>query len=371
MNITYKKNLSKNYVILSDFENIEFIQTFRTKMLVNNIITGLLFTELQYINNVPYLVYDISSKHALSSLTQNTQIGFELFKGIMIGLISVCETIEEFLLEPKYILLSPELIYINPETKTPFFCFCPCSSPKDSTFLDNFRDLLCYILTKLDHNDNHCVVAAYKIQHLSLSDDFNVNTIFEVINNSFDDTTKQEIAYNIYENSSSNNLNDMIFEENANEIFKNSILDSPIKYLRSIFKKKTIVSEDDNIDNSSYITDNITTIGDTMPLSQSPNASVPHLVYSGADFSSDIIITRFPFTIGKIQDNVDMIIENPMISRIHARIYHREDEYYIEDMNSSNGTYLNSTLLYPHSVNILKDGDCVTFSHLSYLFKLY
>ncbi len=372
MNITYKKNLLKNFVMLSNFENTDFVDTFSTKMLTNNHITGLLSTELQYINNIPYLLYDISSKHSLSSLIQNSLIGFELFKSIMISLINICETLEEFLLETKYLMLSPELIFINPETKIPYFCLCPCLSSADSTFIDKFRNLLCYILTKLDHNDNLCVIAAYKIQHLSLDDNFSINTIFDIINNSFDDAKKQETAYNIYENSSFDNLNNMLLEENATDSQKTSIFELPVKYLSSLFKKKTFTLEDNQTTN--YVSNNCdstSTIGDTMPLTHTPNASIPHLVYSGADFSSDTIISHFPFTIGKIQDNVDMIIENPMISRIHARIYCRENDYYLEDMNSSNGTYLNSTLLYPHSVNIIKDGDCITFSHLSYLFKLY
>jgi FHA domain len=41
----------------------------------------------------------------------------------------------------------------------------------------------------------------------------------------------------------------------------------------------------------------------------------------------------------------DVRIEDRYASQIHARIYSRGDSYYVEDMNSTNGTFLNSRQL--------------------------
>jgi pSer/pThr/pTyr-binding forkhead associated (FHA) protein len=44
--------------------------------------------------------------------------------------------------------------------------------------------------------------------------------------------------------------------------------------------------------------------------------------------------------IGRNAEN-DIVIENLAVSKLHARIMKQEGAYYIEDMNSTNGTYLN------------------------------
>ena len=34
-------------------------------------------------------------------------------------------------------------------------------------------------------------------------------------------------------------------------------------------------------------------------------------------------------------------IEDPLISQLHARIFRRDGQYFVEDLGSTNGTYLN------------------------------
>jgi len=44
--------------------------------------------------------------------------------------------------------------------------------------------------------------------------------------------------------------------------------------------------------------------------------------------------------IGRNAEN-DIVIENLAVSKAHARIVNQDEAYYIEDLNSTNGTYLN------------------------------
>ncbi|MCS7251407.1 MAG: FHA domain-containing protein [Anaerolineae bacterium] len=45
------------------------------------------------------------------------------------------------------------------------------------------------------------------------------------------------------------------------------------------------------------------------------------------------------------------------VSRRHARIFFQNNQFYIEDLGSTNGTYLNGTRLDPYSPRPLGDGD--------------
>src|SRR6266487_2254931 len=49
-------------------------------------------------------------------------------------------------------------------------------------------------------------------------------------------------------------------------------------------------------------------------------------------------------TIGRSSE-ADVRIEDRFASSIHARIYSRGPNYYVEDMNSTNGTFLNGARL--------------------------
>jgi hypothetical protein len=72
------------------------------------------------------------------------------------------------------------------------------------------------------------------------------------------------------------------------------------------------------------------------------------------------------FLVGKKQDAVDGFIDHPGVSRIHARIEKREQSYYVTDLNSTNGTYLNRKLLGVNETVLLHVGDVLRFADVEY-----
>lgn len=76
----------------------------------------------------------------------------------------------------------------------------------------------------------------------------------------------------------------------------------------------------------------------------------------------------FPFVIGKLKSNVDYFLDNEVVSRYHVKITKEEDIYYITDLNSTNGTYLNDKPLPCYQrYEIVKD-DKVIIAGIRYLF---
>lgn len=130
-------------------------------------------------------------------------------------------------------------------------------------------------------------------------------------------------------------------------------------------------SADENMNSSSNEPiSTIMPIGDTVLLSHEIKQPNPRLICSGTESPEQIDISSFPFTIGKLPESSDYIINNSLISRIHARFYFKDNAYYIEDLNSSNGTYINSVPISPHAMVEINDGDFITFARLTYIFKL-
>jgi len=65
------------------------------------------------------------------------------------------------------------------------------------------------------------------------------------------------------------------------------------------------------------------------------------------------------FTIGRLPDN-DIRIDNSAVSGHHSRIINILSDSFLEDLNSTNGTYVNGKLVKKHA---LQHGDVVTLGH--------
>lgn len=80
-------------------------------------------------------------------------------------------------------------------------------------------------------------------------------------------------------------------------------------------------------------------------------------------------ILDFPFYIGKITDGMDAVIMESTISRVHAKITKVDESFYITDMGSTNGTYINEENIQPHSRIEIKIGDILRFANVAYIFS--
>jgi serine/threonine protein kinase len=57
------------------------------------------------------------------------------------------------------------------------------------------------------------------------------------------------------------------------------------------------------------------------------------------------------------------------VSRQHARLVRRSEAWYIEDLRSTNGTYLNEVRLLPHRPVRIRSGDLVRFAQMTLVFE--
>ncbi|MGH8222212.1 MAG: FHA domain-containing protein [Woeseiaceae bacterium] len=65
------------------------------------------------------------------------------------------------------------------------------------------------------------------------------------------------------------------------------------------------------------------------------------------------------YTIGRLPDN-DVRIDNPAVSGHHSLIINILNDSFLEDLNSTNGTYVNGKLVKKHA---LQNGDVITIGH--------
>jgi pSer/pThr/pTyr-binding forkhead associated (FHA) protein len=90
-----------------------------------------------------------------------------------------------------------------------------------------------------------------------------------------------------------------------------------------------------------------------------PNLSVIHIGKPNDQIPPDVDVSGFP--------------HSEIVSRVHADIRVEADAYYIEDVGSSNGTYINNMPLSPGNRHRLRPGDRIALGKgdlLTLLFQL-
>ncbi len=70
-------------------------------------------------------------------------------------------------------------------------------------------------------------------------------------------------------------------------------------------------------------------------------------------------MTKERYTIGRLPDN-DVRIDNPSVSGHHCLIINILNDSFLEDLNSTNGTYVGGKLIKKHA---LQNGDAITIGH--------
>ena len=81
-------------------------------------------------------------------------------------------------------------------------------------------------------------------------------------------------------------------------------------------------------------------------------------VNKGIDGISMIPINALSVIAGN-SDAVDIKLDNRFVSRRHFQVRFESDVFYISDLGSTNGTYLNNNKLPPHEEHVIRDGDRV------------
>jgi sigma-B regulation protein RsbU (phosphoserine phosphatase) len=66
----------------------------------------------------------------------------------------------------------------------------------------------------------------------------------------------------------------------------------------------------------------------------------PALVFVQGSEQKNIVLNRTPFTVGRKVDK-DLVIADPRVSRDHAQIMQQGQEFFIEDLGSKHGTFVN------------------------------
>lgn len=111
-----------------------------------------------------------------------------------------------------------------------------------------------------------------------------------------------------------------------------------------------------------------TDYGETVVLSAGQLKGPSSLVSKEPGEFATIFLEQELTVIGKMENAADAVIPLATVSRVHARIRKIEEEYFLADLNSRNGTSVNGRILKGNEEYQLQDEDEVDFAEARYVF---
>lgn len=81
-----------------------------------------------------------------------------------------------------------------------------------------------------------------------------------------------------------------------------------------------------------------------------------------------IVINKASFIIGRLKGQVDYVHTSSAIGKVHAEIISRDGVYYLKDLNSRNGTYINRTKIESNKEYLINDNDKILLADTEFTF---
>ena len=162
MERTYRRDLSRNYLVIagSGLSGDEYA----LKMLIRNPVPDLfLQVSCRMLDGKTQLYYDVTSRQSLTALYANRQIGGVKIRELLTGIDKAVKLCEAYLIDPAFISLEPDDIYLAPGSGLPAFMYLPAKRESIGGEKRPLLSLSEFILKHLDHGDRTAVDLGYDL----------------------------------------------------------------------------------------------------------------------------------------------------------------------------------------------------------------
>lgn len=426
MEISYKRNHNESFMVV---EGIPSINPFEEKMLINNHISCFLPFYTMMVNGKTQFWYKITGKESLKDYLEHNAITVELLDKIFYYLSLSCNEIEKYVIRQENVLISPESIFLEKKENqfVIYLCYCPFEL---GSFGEQFRSVTELLLTMTDPDDGIVNEMCYELYELSMQDDQGLSSMLEYvqskrvssmnINVEKVDLSEQS-NIRVFNSYSNNDMADdsNLYDDDDLEIIESDDYDeyedvygcdedkgffsrlfsgrknkdSAKKEIKKNSKRKSKKSKNENKNenknerpdffgkrnNKKTYEDEVENYRDfeicpedeiytpTVLLSGNKGGCAGKLLYDGPGMENDFLINTDVFRIGSHRDS-EAILHSGAVSHHHAKISRLGEDYYIEDLNSTNGTFVNGEILPYSQRRKLSVLDKITFADVAYVF---
>ena len=354
LDITYERSVNKSFMKIPALptpcldEKLIFYKEYR----------GTLPVEKCYVNGEGQYWYNITGKQALDTYCKIHGVEQNFFEMLMLRICSQLEILDWNLITPACLIMEPEMIFINHDGDEVLFVLYP--NP-NGDFFENLQKLMEYLLTKLNHENREGLKQIYNIYEMCLNKTFRIEDI------------KQELLSEKKENIISEQEEEIDTSVQVVERKESLEMESKItewlsqlkRWILNMIKSKEetpMVVYPDEIEEEIE-----RTVNPTICLTATFKEPMGQLLYEGVEDFPDFQLGKEVSILGK-NKRVKLYLDKETISQFHAKIDYLEGCYYIEDLNSTNGTFVNDEMLNYKEKKELVPGDLIRFADVKYRF---
>ena len=345
------------------------------RLILKKELAGVIPCEKCYVNGSGQYWYDITGKQALDNFCKINVVEGSFLEQLLLSICNVLEQMEWNLIDEKCLQLAPEMIFVNYSGEEIGFVLYP-ETESENIYIE-LRLLMEYLLTKIDHTEKTVVAWVYELYEYIVSEEYGITDL----KNKILKRRIQELDVKEIENGGTMYVEE--FREPEESLIETAIarekpMDMELKDLwnKSFQKLKELLEKKDKREKEDYpiviypedeeSTEQIK-IHPTVCMVSRREEAKGLLVYEGIGEYPDFEIGTLMCVVGK-SHRVKLQIEKDTISQFHAKIDYQEGGYYIEDMNSTNGTFVNDEMLNYKEKRKLQPGDIVQFADVKYRF---
>ncbi|MDE6639633.1 MAG: FHA domain-containing protein [Acetatifactor sp.] len=331
-------------------------------------IRGLLPCSLRYINGSAYLYYNISSKQNIKQLFGGRCITRAWITDFMWSFRQIEQELGRFLLDRKNILLYPEQIYQDLESNVFSFLYIPYHAGENG-----FKELLEFWVEQIDYNDEALTACVYQMyeQYERNGDVYLQTKIFEdaerLENAGRPEQSEKAAESAPHTEASAPNTEGETEAERKKHFFGIFMSKKKEREIRENYRQNMQESmqgyavAEETVYGEEY--------GKTIYIEGSGEPVKTKREVCTPEGRVLAVIDRPITTIGKRKEEADIVLEDMSVSRLHARIVKEKEKYYIEDLNSTNGTFKNGLRLQPYERRELEQEDEIKTGRVIMVFR--
>ena len=387
LNTEYIRSLNANYERLLLGEKPEE-KRYQYCMISRGGIRGLLPCSLRYIDGNAYLYYDITSRQNIAQLFDKKVITRQWLTDFLWSMRRVRMEMSRFLLEEGNIVWLPGHIYQDLEKNDFHFIYIPYCNEDTG-----FRDLMEYLIEHVDYQDEEMAEYLYKAyeQYETAGEVYLQSKFFEdaeclrvpqkqVIPEPDDITVRQLPSEQNKEQQEKELPEEKVTKEDRRREENGHVTEKKGLFTLWENRRKKEKQERENYSRNLQLTMSGYAVaeetvyeeddmGKTVYMEEQPETRETRHRLMTEEGKLLVSLEQDAYTIGKKRGEADLVLEDPSVSRLHARIVKETDGYYLEDMNSTNGTLKNGLRLQPYEKRKLEEGDEITFGKRTLIYR--
>lgn len=378
MKTEFIRTAKKSYMIVKEADYP--FEQYELKMIQHNDVPCLLQFQVMITDGKVEYWYDVTGMQSLEKQYSFEAVGQPQLRLLLQNLIEMKSAMEDYLLDDSNICFLTSFIYYDRFSGKLRFCYIPGLKEQK---LSGLKGLFEEILQLLDHADPAAVRMGYDMYERCVQSEFVVSDCVECLrlcreemDGGGQNQQKAEPREQLYggeaKRSAENSMDSDCFLEEEDDL--EFLVDTPVqkrgrrKMVRRGKKKKIdygkILEEERTI---LYAAEGLDGMGKTEFFSEADIIKTWELVYKGDGLESDLLMESFPFLIGTDSRKVNGAMQSRTVSRVHAGFFMQGEKLFLEDYNSTNGTYLNRKLVPMNTPMEVQEGDRVVFATEEYV----